>query len=97
MTDGMHVTLDDLFIWIWMEMAVRKEERVALEKEKKLCQHLQANEEKALVSMAAQEGKPVTVVLLNVSDLDVLLTWHHAPKTKDAKKADKVQQRRTIL
>ena len=83
MTDGMHVTLDDLFIWIWMEMAVRKEERVALEKEKKLFPHLQANEEKALVSMAAQ-GKPVTVVLLNVSDLELLLTWHHAPKTKDA-------------
>ena len=53
------------------------------------------NEEKALVAMAAQ-GKPATVVLLNVSDL-VLLTWHHTPKTKDTKKADKVQQWMAIL
>jgi hypothetical protein len=42
-TDGMHVTSDDLFIWI--EMAVRKEERVALEKEKKLCRRLQSSSE----------------------------------------------------
>lgn len=42
-TDGMHVTSDDLFIWI--EMAVWKEERVALEKEKKLCRRLQSSSE----------------------------------------------------
>jgi len=31
-------------------------------------------------------------VLLSVADLDVLLVWHQAPKTKGAKKADNLQQ-----
>ncbi len=30
--------------------------------------------------------------MLSVADLDVLLAWHQAPKTKGAKKADKLQQ-----
>ena len=87
----MHVTLDDLFIS--MEMADQKEETLALEKEKKLCLSLQAIEEKALAIV--EQGKPVNMLL--VADLDVLLAWHHAPKTKGAKKADKVLQWVTIL
>ncbi len=34
---------------------------------------------------AATTGK------LSVADLDILLAWHQAPKTKGAKKADKLQ------
>ncbi len=45
-------------------------------------------EEKALALL--KQGKPVN--LLSVADLDVLLVWHQAPKTKGAKKADKLQQ-----
>jgi hypothetical protein len=43
------------------------------------------------------QGKPLN--LLSVADLDVLLTWHQAPKTKGVhkKKAEKVQQWMTIL
>ena len=57
---------------------------LALEKEKKLRLSLQAIEEKALAIV--EKGKPVNMLL--VADLDVLLAWHHAPKTKGAKKAD---------
>ena len=56
----MHVTLDDLFIS--MEMATRKEETLALEKEKKLCLSLQAIEEKALAIV--EQGKPVNMLLV---------------------------------
>jgi hypothetical protein len=34
--------------------------------------------------------------LLSVANLDVLLAWHQAPKTKGAKKVDKIQQWMTI-
>ena len=54
-TGVMHDTTDDLFIL--MGMAVRKEERVALEKETKLHQSHQVKEEKALASVA--QGKSV--------------------------------------
>jgi hypothetical protein len=50
---------------------------LALEKEKKLRLSLQAIEEKALAIV--EKGKPVNMLL--VADLDVLLAWHHAPKT----------------
>ena len=66
---------------------------MALEKEKKLRVSLQANEEKALA--IAEQGKRVNS--LNVADLGVLLVWHHAPKTKGAKKVDKLQQWMTIM
>jgi hypothetical protein len=88
----MHVTSDDLFILV--EMDVRKEEKVALVKEKKLRLSLQVNEEKALAIVV--QGKPV--ILLYVADLYVLFVWHHAPpETKGAEKADKVQQWMAIL
>ncbi len=90
-TGGMHVTSDDLFIS--MEMATRKEETLALEKEKKLCLSLQAIEEKALAIV--EQGKPVNLLL--GADLGVLLAWQHASKTKGAKKADKGLQWMTIL
>jgi hypothetical protein len=41
-----------------------------------------------------EQGK--LVKLLSVADLDVLLAWHQAPKTKGAKKADKLHQWMTI-
>jgi hypothetical protein len=43
-------------------------------------------EEKALALL--KQGKPVN--LLNVADLDVLLAWHQAPKTKGTEKVDKL-------
>jgi hypothetical protein len=81
----MHVTSDDLFIS--MEMNVRNEERAKVEKEQKKRLQLQATEEKALTLL--EQGKPVN--LLSVADLDLLLAWHQAPKTKGAKKLDKLQ------
>ena len=60
----MHVTTDDLFIS--MDMAVRKEDRVALKKEKKLCLSHQAIKEKALVIVAQEKS----INSLNVADLD---------------------------
>ena len=85
-TGGMHVKSDDLFIS--MEMHVRNEERAKVEKDRKKRLQLQATEEKALALL--EQGKPVN--LLSVADLDMLLGWHQAPKTKDAKKLDKLQQ-----
>ena len=85
-TGGMHVTSNDLFIS--MEMNVQNEERAKVEKERKKRLQLQATEEKALVLL--KQGKPVN--LLSVADLDLLLAWHQAPKTKGAKKSDKLQQ-----
>jgi hypothetical protein len=43
---------------------------------------------KALVLL--EQGEPVNS--LSVADLDLLLAWHQAPKTKGAKKSDKLQQ-----
>ncbi len=45
-------------------------------------------EEKALALL--EKGKRVNS--LSVADLDMLLVWHQAPKTKGAKKSDKLQQ-----
>jgi len=84
--DGMHVTSDNLFIS--MEINVWSEERAKAEKDQKIRLQLQATEEKALELL--EKGKPVN--LISVADLDVLLAWHQAPKTKGAKKADKLQQ-----
>ncbi len=68
---------------------------MAVKKEKKLRLSLQANEEKAMAII--NQGKPLN--LLSVVDLDVLLVWHQAPKTKGVHKkmAEKVQQWMTIL
>jgi hypothetical protein len=92
-TGGMHVTLDDMFIL--MEINARNEKRAAIEKEKNLRLSLQANAEKAMAII--NQGKPLN--LLSVADLDVLLAWHQAPKTKGVhkKKEEKVQQWMTIL
>ena len=85
-TGGMHVTSDDLFIS--MEMNVRNEERAKVKKERKKRLQLQATEEKALALL--EQGKPVNS--LSVADLDLLLAWHRVPKTKGAKKLDNLQQ-----
>jgi hypothetical protein len=79
-TGGMHVTSDDMFIS--MEINVRNEKRAAVKKEKKLCLSLQANEEKEMAII--NQGKPLN--LLSVADLDILLAWHQAPKTKGVHK-----------
>ena len=63
----MHVTSDDLFIS--MEMNVRNEERAKVEKDRKKRLQLQATEEKTLLLL--KQGKPVN--LLSVADLDMLL------------------------
>ena len=72
-----------------MEMNVRNEERAKVEKERKKRLQLQATEEKAL-ALVLEQGKPVH--LLSVADVDMLLAWNQAPKTKGAKKSDKSQQ-----
>ena len=64
---GMHVTSDNLFIS--MEMNVRNEERAKVEKDKKKRLQLQATEEKTLLIL--KQGKPVN--LLSFADLDMLL------------------------
>ena len=69
-------------------MNVRNEERGKVEKDRKIQQQLQATEEKALTLL--EQGKLVNSLI--VADLDVLLAPHQAPKTKGAKKADKLQQ-----
>ncbi len=78
-----------------MEINARNEKRAAVKKEKELHLSLQANEEKAMAII--NQGKPLNS--LSVADLDVLLAWHQAPKTKDIpkKKAEKVQQWMMIL
>lgn len=50
-------------------------------------------EEKAIAIMA--HGKSINS--LTVAELDVLLSWHQATKTKGAKKADKLEQWKQIL
>ena len=65
---------------ISMEMNARNDKRATVEKEKKLRLSLQANEDRAMVVI--NQGKQLH--LLTVADLDVLLTYHQAPKTKGA-------------
>jgi len=69
-------------------MNVRNEERGKVEKDRKIRQQLQVTEEKSLALL--EQCKPFNS--LSVADLDALLVWHQAPKTKGAKKADKLQQ-----
>ena len=90
-TGVMHVTTDDLFIL--MEMAVRKEERVALEKEMKPRRSHQAKEEKALASVA--QGKSVNS--LYVAHLDVLLLWHRQTKYNSGWQSGWMRMKKGIL
>jgi phage terminase large subunit-like protein len=90
-TGGMHSTSDDLFIA--MEMSACQKDKDETEKNKKLRLQLQAVEEKAIAIMA--QGKSINS--LTVAELDVLLSWHQATKTKGAKKADKLEQWKQIL
>ncbi len=57
--------------------------------------NLQANEKKAMAIV--NQGKPLNS--LSVAELDMLLAWHQAPKTKGVhkKKAEKLQQWMMIL
>ena len=70
-TNGMHLTADEIFIA--EEMKSRQEERVALEKEKKV-RMAQEDIEKKAVALLEQEGR--TIESYSVKDLDVLLGWH---------------------
>ena len=90
-TGGIHVTSNDFFIS--QEIDVNRLASAAVEKDKKRRQQLQTTEEKALAIVA--QGKSVDSLL--VTELDALLAWHQADKTKGAKKADKLEQWKKIL
>jgi hypothetical protein len=91
LTEGMHVTSDDFFIS--HEIGKNKEVCKDAEKDKKQQHQLQMTEERALAIVA--QGKSVDSLL--VTELDALLAWHQADKTKGAKKADKLEQWKKIL
>ena len=84
MTNGAHMTCNDLFIAA--EMSSRCDKRANDEKKKKLAIQCQDVEDKALAILQQERS----VKLLNVKELDVLLAWHQAPKVNGAKKADKL-------
>ena len=90
-TNGAHMTCDDLFIAV--EMSARRDERAEDEKKKKLALQCQDVEDKALTILQQERS----VQLLNVKELDVLLAWHQAPKVSGAKKADKLVQWQNIV
>jgi hypothetical protein len=90
-TNGAHMTCDDLFIAV--EMSVRRDERAEDEKKKKLALQCQDVEDKALTILQQERS----VQSLNVKELDVLLAWHQAPKVSGAKKADKLVQWQNIV
>jgi hypothetical protein len=87
----MHVTSNDFFIS--HEIDVNRLASAADEKDKKRRQQLQTTEEKALAIVA--QGKSVDSLL--VTELDALLAWHQADKTKWARKADILEQWKKIL
>ena len=91
MTNGAHMTCNDLFIAA--EMSSRCDKRANDEKKKKLAIQCQDVEDKALAILQQERS----VKLLNVKELDVLLAWHQAPKVSGAKKADKLVQWRNIV
>jgi hypothetical protein len=72
-TNGAHVTCDDLFIAA--EMSARRGERAKDEKKKKLALQCQDVEDKALAILQQERS----VQSLNVKEFDVLLAWHQAP------------------
>jgi hypothetical protein len=90
-TNGSHMTCDDLFIAV--EMSARRDERANEEKNKKLALQCQDVEDKALTILQQERS----VQSLNVKELDVLLAWHQAPKVSGAKKADKLVQCPNIM
>jgi hypothetical protein len=92
-TNGAHMTCDDLFIAV--EMSARRDERAEDEKKKKLSLQCQDVEDKALAIL--QQERSVHSFKLNVKELDVLLAWYQAPKVSGAKKADKVVQWQNIV
>ncbi len=83
-TNGAHMTCNDLFIAV--EMSSRCDKRANDEKKKKLAIQCQDVEDKALAILQQERS----VKSLNVKELDVLLAWHQAPKVSGAKKADKL-------
>ncbi len=92
-TNGAHMTCDDLFIAV--EMSAPRDERAEDEKKKKLALQCQDVEDKVLAIF--QQERSVQSLKLNVKELDVLLAWHQAPKVSGAKKADKLVQWQNIV
>ncbi len=90
-TNGAHMTCDDLFIAV--EMSALCNERTKDEKKKKLALQCQDVEDKALTILQQERS----VQPLNVKELDVLLAWHQAPKMSGAKNADKLVQWQNIV
>jgi hypothetical protein len=90
-TNGAHMTCDDLFIAV--EMSAHRDERAKDEKKKKLALQCQDVEDKAIAILQQERS----VQSLNVKELDMLLAWHQAPKVSGAKKADKLVQCQNIV
>ncbi len=90
-TGGMHSISEEMFIV--MEMVARQRNNKGAEKDKKHCLQLQAVEEKGTAIVA--QGKSIDS--LTMAELDVLLAWYQATKSKGAKNADKAEQWKQIL
>ena len=69
-TNGAHMTCNDLFIAV--EMSAHCDERAEDKKKKKLALQCQDVEDKALTILQQERS----VQSLNVKELDVLLAWH---------------------
>jgi hypothetical protein len=69
-TNGAHMTCNDLFIAV--EMSAHCDERAEDKKKKKLAFQCQDVKDKALTILQQERS----VQLLNVKELDVLLAWH---------------------
>jgi hypothetical protein len=91
-TKGGHLTADDIFIA--GEMKLRKEEREIAEKDKKVRQQQQMNEEKALAILSNEGVDPASY---GVAQLNTLLAWHQVSVPPKSKKADKLARWRDIV
>jgi len=91
-TNGMHLTADEMFIA--EEMKLCKEERVTAEKDKKVRQQQQMNEEKAHEILSKEGVDPASYGVLQ---LNSLLAWHQVSVPANFKKADKLAWWREIV
>jgi hypothetical protein len=91
-TNGMHLTADEMFIA--EEMKLCKEERVTAEKDKKVRQQQQMNEEKAHEILSKEGVDPASYGVLQ---LNSLLAWHQVSVPANFKKADKLARWREIV
>ena len=90
-TNGAHMTCNDLFIAV--EMSARRDKRAEDKKKKNFALQCQDVEDKVLAILQQERS----VQSLNVKNSDVLLAWHQAPKVSGAKKTDKLVQWQNIV